>query len=88
MIFLHSTAYYAIVFICLFLILSLVFLIKTVVKKQSNTLIFGFNLHRHALKIIVLLAFLATIKAILYVPAPTVFQIVVGADGSIDYIED
>ena len=88
MFFLHSSAYYSFVFICLFLILSLVFLIKTVVKKQSNTLIFGFNLHRHALKIIVLIAFLATIKAILYVPAPEFFTIVANADGSFEYIPD
>jgi heme/copper-type cytochrome/quinol oxidase subunit 2 len=84
---LHSTAYYASGFICLFLIVSLVFLIKKVVKKQSNTLIFGFNLHRHVLKIIVLIAFLAIIKAVLYVPTPTIFQIVVSSDASIDYVE-
>jgi hypothetical protein len=88
MFFLHTTSYYAIVFVCLFIILSLVFLIKKVVKKQSNTLIFGFNLHRHALKIIVLLAFLATIKAILYVPAPEFFTMFANADGSFEYIPD
>jgi hypothetical protein len=88
MFFLDEKIYYLIVFIGFFIVLLSVFAVKQAVKKNPEALVFGFKLHRNALKIIVFITFFLFIKAILYTPEPTSFNIVIKKDGSFEYIED
>jgi hypothetical protein len=61
---------------------KVLYLIKTVIKKQPDKLVFGFKLHKHALKTIVLIAFLLFLRAMLYQTQPTAIEIQIKKDGS------